>query len=912
MNKLHKFSLKKICYIFIAIAFSIAITRESQARRITTREIYSTLTTDTIPERKKDSLILRSGRDSIPLNDTLLPIDTIPPSLTDTSRTQTIDTFNLKLSKDTLDAPVDYEASDSGVLLVKEKKFFLYGKTKTSYKDIVLTAPKVELDQQTNVLTAYSDRDSLGNVIARAQFLQGSEGFQSDTIQYNFKTKRGITRNTYTKQSELFVNAPYIKKVNDSIAFAKHVTMTTCDLDDPHFGFVTNKAQFVTNKIAVTGPVHPEFEGVPVPLYLPFGIFPLKSGRHSGFLAPQFAVTEQFGLGLEGLGYYYVLNDYIDVKLLTNIYSYGGWSASFIPTYNKRYRYRGAFNFSLQHTKLNFKGDPDYALTKTFNVSWNHSIDPKSARGTNFSANVNAGSTKYNQYVVNNPFRNFNNQLSSSIAYSKTWKGKPYNLTLSANHNQNNNTHLINLMLPDAGFTVATLYPFENKDRAGTAKWFEKIGVGYSMVARNQLSFYDTAQTTLAKLLDTVQWGAQHRFPITTSLPPLGPLIVSPFISYEETWLTRRIHRQYNPQTQKIDTVSNTKGLFIDRQMSFGVGFNTAVFGTFAFKKGKVLVRHVMRPTFNMNYRPNLSKNNYDIIRDGNGYLNQISRLSGLFSGYGYGRFGGATFGVDNTLEMKKRNDKIDTSGKQEQDKKIRLIEGFGFSSGYNFLQDSMQLLPFNLYFRTTLFEKLSITAQGLYNPYKQDSFGRDTRFLAWQDGDFSLGSIRSASVSMSTSFQSKPRDPKKPAEVTNVTGKKIVDPSMLGDQQSMQQYINRNPSEFVDFNVPWSINLSYSLVFSKRIENGRNISDVTSNVSFNNTFSLTPKWMFTTSGYYDLNSTQLTMFTMSVSRDMHCWQLSVNVTPIGAYKYFNISISPKSGILQDLRVNRTRYFYNY
>ena len=153
------------------------------------------------------------------------------------------------------------------------------------------------LDQQTNVLTAYSGRDSLGNTIARAQFQQGSEGFQSDTIQYNFKTKRGLTRNTYTKQSELFVNAPYIKKVNDSIAFARHVTMTTCDLDDPHFGFVANRAEFVTNKIAVTGPVHPEFEGVPVPLYLPFGIFPLKSGRHSGFLAPQFAVTEQFGIG---------------------------------------------------------------------------------------------------------------------------------------------------------------------------------------------------------------------------------------------------------------------------------------------------------------------------------------------------------------------------------------------------------------------------------------------------------------------------------------------------------------------------------------------------------------------------------------------------------------------------------------
>ncbi|HWJ25688.1 MAG TPA: putative LPS assembly protein LptD, partial [Flavisolibacter sp.] len=319
MIKLYKFSLKKICYSFIAIAFSIAITWKSEARHISPSEIYSTLTTDTIPKLKKDSLPLRR-RNNFPVT-VPATADSIRPSRTDTQTVQTVDTFHLKLSKDTLDAPVNYEASDSGVLLVKEKKFLLYGKTKTDYKDISLTAPKVQLDQQTNVLTAYSGRDSVGNIIARAEFKQGTEGFQSDTIRYNFKTKRGLTTNTYTMQNELHVVAPSIKKVNDSVAFAKHVTMTTCDLDEPHFGFVADRAEFVTNKIAVTGPIHPEFEGVPLPIWLPFGIFPLKSGRHSGFLAPQFAATEQFGIGLEGLGYYHVLNDYVDVKVLTNLYS---------------------------------------------------------------------------------------------------------------------------------------------------------------------------------------------------------------------------------------------------------------------------------------------------------------------------------------------------------------------------------------------------------------------------------------------------------------------------------------------------------------------------------------------------------------------------------------------------------------
>lgn len=910
MTKLYKFSLKKICYSTIAVAFSIAITRKSEARYITAREIYSTLTSDTIPKQKKDSLIGVTSTDSAQLNDTLPFNDTLPPFGIDTSARPVLDTFHLKLSKDTLDAPVEYEAADSGVLLVKEKKFLLYGKTKTTYKDIVLNAPKIQLDQQTNILTAYSERDSLGNMVARAEFHQGEEGFQADSILYNFKTKRGLTMGTYTKQSELFVNAPFIKKVNDNITYAKHVTMTTCDLDEPHFGFVANKAEFVTGKVAVTGPVHPEFEGVPLPIYLPFGIFPLKSGRHSGLLQPTFTVTEQFGLGLEGLGYYHVLNEYFDTKFLANIYSYGGWTATVIPTYRKRYRYQGALNVTIQHTKIAFKGDPDYSLSKMFSVSWNHSVNPKATRGSNFSANVNVSSSRFNQFVVNNPFRNVSNMQSSSIAYSKTWKNKPYNLTLAANHNQNNNLHLINLVLPDAGFTVSTIYPFQRKGNkaVGAKRWYESFGIGYSTVARNQVSFYDTAQGVFSHVLDTMQWGAQHRFPISMSLPPLGPLIVSPFVSYEETWLTNRMQRRWDAAANKIDTISNKKGLFIDRQLSYGIGLNTSIYGMLPFNKGRVMIRHVMRPTFNFNYRPNLSTRYYDVIKDNSGYVQYLSQLSGnnnLFGGYGYGRFGGMSFGVDNNLEMKKRG-KNDTV-----DKKIRLIEGFGFNSGYNFLQDSMKLLPFNLYFRTTLFEKLSITAQGLYSPYKRDSMGRDTRLYVWQGDRFRLGRLRSGSVSMSTNFQSKPRDEKKSAP-QDQNANQITDPSLQGDEQRLQQYINRNPAEYVDFNIPWSINLSYSLVFSRTIVNKKAKTNVNSNLSFSNTFSLTPKWMFTTSGFYDLGEMDLTMFTMSVSRDMHCWQLSVNVTPIGSYKYFNISISPKSPILQDLKVNRTRYFYNY
>ena len=906
MIDLYKFSLKRICFTFVTLAFGFVITCRCEAQSTKPSEIYSSLTTDTIPKGKINQLLIPGNRAGA-ITDT-----TVNPAADTTGPVQQIDTFSLKFSKDTLDAPVEYEA-DIGVLLIREKKFLLYGKTKTTYKDVTLTAPQVIFDQATNILTAVRDQDSLGNTITRAQFQQGDQGFQSDTIRFNFKTKKGVTTNTYTQQGEgMFVHGQTIKKVSDDVAFIRKLTMTTCDLDEPHFGFIANKGKFVTNKIAVTGPIHPEFEGVPVPVYLPFGMFPLQQGRHSGLLPPQFTVNQDFGLGLEGLGYYKVLNEYLDVTLRTNIYSYGGWSATVVPTYRKRYRYQGAFNVSLQHNKFNFKGDPDYRLVKTFNISWSHSVDQRARPGTNFSANVNAGSTRFNQYIPNNPYRNFQNQLGSSISYSKTWKDKPFNLTLSANHNQNNATRLVNVILPDAGFTVNTIYPFQRKETYGAPKWYEKIGIGYSGVTRNQVSFYDTATNLMSKILDTMQWGAQHRFPVNVSLPPLGPLLIAPFVSYEETWLTRRVGRSWNAAAQKIDTLYDKEGLFIDRQMNFGLGLNTAVFGTYQFKKGKVMaIRHVIRPNINVNYRPNLSKKYYDLIQTNttNPALVPVPQFASgnLFGQYGYGRFGGLTFGVDNNLEMKVRSKKDSATG----NKKIRLIDGFGFNSAYNFLKDSMKLEPFNLYLRTTLFEKISITAQGIYNPYQRDSLGNYIDRLIWQGDRFRLGRINSGSISMSTSFQSKPRDASKAPE--NVPTRNMNDPNLMADKERLQEYMRRNPADFVDFNVPWSLSLSYSLTFNEERRPDRTYrTRVSSNVSFNNSFSLTPKWNFTTNGYYDFDTKQLTMFSMSISRDMHCWQLSVNVTPIGNYRFFSIAISPKSTLLQDLRVNRTRTFYNY
>jgi hypothetical protein len=508
---------------------------------------------------------------------------------------------------------------------------------------------------------------------------------------------------------------------------------------------------------------------------------------------------------------------------------------------------------------------------------------------------------------------NFQNQLGSSISYSKSWAGKPYNLTLSANHNQNNRTRLVNVSLPDLGFTVNTLYPFQKKEAVGTAKWYEKLGVGYNGNFRNQLSFYDSA-FQLKRLIDTLQWGAQHNFPITLSLPPIlgGAVIVSPSLSYSQVWIAQKFQRQWNSALQKVDT-SITKGFFFDNQASFALSFNTAMFGTYTFKKSRVMaIRHVVRPSVSLNYRPDLSKKNFYTDTIYPGVTGRFSVFEGaLYSGYSEGRTGGLSFQFDNNLEMKWRSRK-DTG--EQAIKKVKLIDGFGFTSGYNFLRDSMRLEPINLYLRTTLFEKISLTANSLLDPYQTNERGFPINRYAWQGGKFKLGRLTYGSVSMSTSFKSKPKDEKKEQNRTEQMEKMMQDPNMQGQQQQLMDFMQQNPSQFVDFNIPWQLSFGYSLSFSNRLKpdySGYQM-DVTSNLNFSGSFNLTPKWNVSANGYYDISSTKLQTFQMSINREMHCWQLSINVTPVGLFRSFNFSISPKASMLQDLRINRTRFFTNF
>jgi lipopolysaccharide assembly outer membrane protein LptD (OstA) len=872
---------------------------------------------------------------NINLADTIKPekvIDTsLPISNTDSTKPLLkVDSVRVKVSKDSLNAPLEHAAEDSMVLEVDTRKIFLYGKTEVKYEDVVLNAPKIEFDQQSQYVTAKMGKDTAGVVMGMAKLKQAETVTVSDSLNFNLRSQRGLTYSSFFQQEDFFNYAQKVKKISPEIFYASKGRFTTCNLDTPHFAFSFKKAKFINKKLVVTGPVHPEFEDVPVPIYLPFGIFPMQKGRQSGIIPPQFTVTEDFGVGLEGLGYYRAVNDYLDAKIWFDLYSYGTWRANFSPTYRKRYRYNGRFNISIQNTKFAFKGDPDYRKNKSFFVTWSHSMDSKALPGVSFSANVNAGSSKYlslvpNASLVNPGFSgnaqgggnymqpmNFTNQLSSSISYQKNWHGTPFNLSVNLNHNQNTARKTVNLNLPDIAFMMNTIYPFQPKESVGPSKWYEKLGVGYSGNYKGQVSFYDTA-FRFKQLIDTFQWGASHDIPITLSLPSLGPFQIAPSISFKERWFAQKLNRTWNTQTNKLDT-SIERGFNTAREMTMGISFNTAIFGKFESKNKEAkiqAIRHVMRPQFGINYRPDMMKPYYYRERvNVRGDKVLMSVFDGaIFSPFSSGENGGMSFGIDNNIEMKARSKK--DTGDAEL-KKVKLIDGFGINGSYNFLADSFKLSTFNLYARSNLFEKINITANANLDPYqKNPENGFRINKYAWEGKRFTPGTIVNGNINISTNIQSKRKDDKGEKEKEKVENDDFDNVS--NDQMQQQlDYIRRNPAEFTDFNIPWTLNFSYSLSFSKLLQRDYTYkTEITSSINFNGDFSLTKKWKIGANGYYDIKTMKLQSLTTYITRDLHCWQMSINVTPIGLYRFFNITISPKSGILRDLKINRTRYFYS-
>lgn len=850
---------------------------------------------------------IRIPKDSLPV----VPIDS---AVVADSLTRADSTRQVKISKDSLSAPVYYKAQDSIVMFVKKKEFYLYNKANVKYEQTELTGNTMDFNQATGILTSRMGLDTAGKPLDKAVLNDGTTSSEMDSVQYNFTSAKAMIYQTRAQYGEGYISSRQVKKQPDNTVFGFRNGYTTCNLDTPHFAFRARKIKVIPDKLIVSGPANLEIEGIPTPLFIPFAIFPISHGQRTGLLPPQYVVNQQKGIGLENGGYYFGLGEYLDLTVRADVYSYGSWGMTLSPTYRKRYKYNGGFNLAYANTRF---GDPEikdeYSTSKDFRVSWSHSMDGKARPGTNFSASVNFGTTTYNQFNVTDAATRLNNNMSSSINYSKSWVGKPYNLTLAAGHNQNNQTRKMNINFPDASFNVNTLYPFQKKEMVGSPKWYEKVGISYNGLLRNNINFVDTTFGTPA-MFDNLQAGVQHQIPITLSIPVMRNLTLSPSINYTEKWYIRQQVLSWDNKNRDYDTSYNN-GFFRSSAMSTGASLATAIYGMYTFrsKNAKVqAIRHVMRPNIGISYSPDLATKDYYMVQ--NDTLGHMTRFS-YYDGAPFGpsasqTFAGLTFGLDNNLEMKLKSDK-DTSGMR----KVKILDGFGINSSYNLVADSFNLAPFSLNARTNLFDKVNISFGGTLDPYQVDSFGYRIDKYAWKGQKFSIGRLTQANIALSTSFQSQDKKSQEKQKQKDELAEEEQSPdAMLQEQQRQAEMMRANPGDYVDFDIPWRLDLSYSLNYTRgrSADRLRDTTIFNQYLGFSGDFSLTPKWKIIMTSGFDFRLMQVSYTTLTISRDLHCWQMSINLVPFGSYRQFSITINPKAGILRDLRVNRTRQFFDF
>ncbi len=818
-------------------------------------------------------------------------------------------TLGIRISKDALPSVVTAEARDSAVLDMHHNIFYLYGDTKINYEDMKLGAGKVTYDQQNSMIIAepLPVTDSLEPAdTTKPTFSQGSEAFTYDRMQYNFKSKRAIVHNAHSQYGEGFVYSQQVKRNPDQSIYGLHNVYTTCSLDTPHFGIWAKKIKVIPGRIIASGPANIVIENVPTPVFLPFGLFPISQTQRSGFRMPTYTLEEQRGLGLTNGGYYFYLNDYADLLLMANIYSKGSWSGSLYTTYANRYHYNGRLSLSYAYNKSGESYEPGSSITKDFMVNWQHQTDAKARPGVTFNASVTAGTSSFysnNSYNVN---QILNNQYQSNISYSKTWANKPFNLTVSARHNQNTQTHQVNVTLPELNFYMGQFNPFKGKNSVGN-HWYDKITVGYTFNASNQTSFYDSTFSFNTLGLNDFHNGMHHTIPISASYNIFRFINMTVGATYNEYWLTERRYQFFDNSTWTLDT-SKSRGFYTARDFDANMQLSTRIYGQKMFKHSQLMgIRHVLTPTVGFNYRPDYAQAPfnyyYQTYLSPNSNPVYLSPYDGSVVGTPglgqYGTFSSAiTYGLNNNLQIKLRNNGKKDSTSTTSGRNVTLIDALAFSGSYNIAADSFKWSPVGVSFRTNILNILSISSSASFDPYafNYEAGRRSTRTM--MDEGKGLVRFTNANIALSASFHSK----------QNKDRNSRQNEAANSDQYSRLMQ-NGGYNDYIDFNVPWNLNVAYALAVNKTYvaATKKDTLVVTQNALFSGDFNLTSRWKFTFSSGYDFTTKALTFTSFDIYRDLHCWEMRLGTIPFGPRKSYNFAINVKASILQDLRLLRRR-----
>lgn len=856
---------------------------------------------------KKEKKVLSTNE-----NEASIKIDS-----TKTDEITSTETIEVNLKKDdtikkksVLEGIVTRKAKDYEKANQKTKELTLYNEAELYYTDIELKAGIIVLNYEKNEVYAGRIKDSLGNYTQYPVFKQGSNIIEPDSIRFNFKTKKALVWNSRTKQGEMNIKAEVSKRENDSVYFLKNARITTSkNIDDPEYYFLVRKVKFVPGKKVVAGLTNLVIVDVPTPIGLPFAYFPMTDESTSGFIVPTPGQSNQQGYFLQNGGYYFALSDYYDLAVLGDYYTNGSYGLRFESNYAKRYKFNGRMNFRFENNIQSEKGLPDYVKSRQYNIQWSHSQDAKAAANSRFSASVNLGSSQYFRQSVNlaNIGSGLNNNLSSSVSYSKTFQTVPQvNFSLSATHNQNTNTEIINMTLPTLQASVDRIFPFAPKD--GAKKGFIKnINFQYNLRGENRIA---TADSLFFKpqMFRDAKTGFQHSIPISTNFKIFKYFSVTTGASYNEVWALNTIEKSFSTVENKVLT-EDVKGFDAFRTYNFNASIGTTVYGTFDFGEDKKFqaLRHVMRPSVSYGYTPSFEQyyDTYAIDATGNTYQEYTRFEGGLFGAPGRSYSNNLGFSLSNTFEAKVRDDES-TKG---EPKKVMLLNNLNFSASYNLAADSLAWSPMRVSGGTQLFkQKMNLNFGTTLDPYAIDNSGRRIEKYNIDNGG-SLFRMTSANMTINYGFSSSDGDKKDDSSSQTEqnggrqddlfgTGTNLNDnrQSLFDDDKDKEEKKN---DEWYNTKLPWDLRLAYSVTYN----NSNRQNEIASHsLMVSGNIEMAPRWKVGVSSGYDFKQKGVTFTQLRFERDLESWRMSFNWVPFGDNTYWGFFIGISSSILSDIK----------
>ena len=876
---------------------------------------------------KSDTTGTQTTADSIPQRAyTILP---------DTSLRDSLYKDTVRKSKSALEEPVSYSAKDSITFDYTNSRAHLFGGSQVNYQNLQLTADDISLSLDSSLVHASGRPDSTGAIQGKPLFKQGEDEYEPDRISYNFKTRKAFISNVYTQEGEGFMQSREGKRDSSGVMYVQNGKYTTCDAEHPHFYVSLTRAKMHPGKNVIFGPAYLVVEDVPLPLAVPYGFFPFSSSYKSGFIMPTYGDETTRGFYLRDGGYYFAINDKVDLKVLGEFYTKGSWGLSAQTNYKKRYRFGGNFYFSYQNTKEGEKNMPDYSVSKSFKLTWSHRQDAKANPTQSFSASVNFATSSYernNLTSMYNPESYTQSTRTSSVSYSKSFSKVGLTLSGTFNLSQNMRNSSISVTLPTLSISQSRFNPFKRKKAAGKERWYEKIAMSYTGTLANSIN---TKEDKLFHSSLVKDWrnGMRHQVPISASFSVLNYINVTPSFTFTDRMYTHKVMQGWDTERQDVqrDTVY---GFYNVYNYNMSISANTKLYGMYRpmpwFGGKKIAaIRHVFTPTVSFSYAPDFSQSRfgfYDsyVKTDANGNVSTVrySPFSGMMYGtVGQGMTGSVTMDVANNIEMKVRTDK-DSTGYR----KISLIDELGGSLSYNMAAKRRPWSDLNLRARIKLTKKYTYSMNAVFATYayEKDENGRVYvgDHTEWSRGRFGRfqGTAQNITYSISnetfrklfgkkhsTTTSDDELDEELDEEEETDPTMQNVDPDRKKGKTGANQESNGDVDEdgYLKFSLPWSINIGYGVTIRENTQGRFNDKrmrypyKLSHTLNFSGNIRISEGWNINFSSGYDFNMHKLSMTTASLSRDLHCFQMSCSMV-ISPYTSYNFTFACKAGTLAD------------